>query len=141
MLKHGVSALAIRVGYMLPEFRQTFTEVDLMAYGAATWDWHRNHYDQHRVEQLDFEHPFVDGQNFGSIFARELMHWAGPAGFIRRMGLRFHTMVYAGDTLIGGGNVTEIHRENDHLILQIAQHLHKDETIAATCATELRPTA
>ena len=35
----------MKVGESLPVLEKTFNAVDLFAYGAATWDWHRMHYD------------------------------------------------------------------------------------------------
>jgi hypothetical protein len=129
---------AIAVGDALRVFSQTFAEVDLMAYGAATWDWHRNHYDQPRAQELKFKDVFVDGQNFGAIFAREAMLWAGPAGFIRRMRLTLRTMVFVRETVVGGGKISALRPEGDYQVLTIDQHLNKGDAIVATCVTELR---
>jgi acyl dehydratase len=134
----GGRPMSIAVGDALPEFSHTFTAVDLMAYGAATWDWHRNHYDQRRARELDFKDAFVDGQNFGSIFAREAMHWAGPRGFIRKMSLKFRSMVFVGETVTGGGSVSGLHVEGDRQIVTMEQHLRTDDELAATSVIEMR---
>lgn len=49
----------------------------LMAYGAATWDWHRMHYDGEFARARGFEGPVVDGQMFGALIARQVRAWAG----------------------------------------------------------------
>ncbi len=41
----------------------------MMAYGAATWDFIRVHYDADYVRELEFEGPFVDGQMLGGFRA------------------------------------------------------------------------
>ena len=45
MIASTRTAATVKVGDALPAFERSFTAVDLMAYGAATWDWHRLHYD------------------------------------------------------------------------------------------------
>lgn len=49
-----------------------------MAYGAATWDWHRMHYDADDARARGFAGPVVDGQMFGALIARQVREWAGP---------------------------------------------------------------
>jgi acyl dehydratase len=128
----------IAVGDALPEFSHTFTEVDLMAYGAATWDWHRNHYDQRRARELNFKDAFVDGQNFGSIFAREAMRWAGPQAFIARMSLKFRSMVFVRESITGGGVVSALRFEGERQVATIEQFLRKGDELAASSLTEIR---
>lgn len=50
----------------------------LMAYGAATWDWHKMHYDSAAAQAMGMPGPVVDGQMFGALMARQIRAWAGP---------------------------------------------------------------
>ena len=45
MIKTTRTVEGVKVGEALPLLQKTFTTADLVAYGAATWDWHRLHYD------------------------------------------------------------------------------------------------
>ena len=58
-----------------------------MAYGAATWDWHRMHYDTEDARARGFEGPVIDGQMFGALIARQVREWGGPR--IRFLELEF----------------------------------------------------
>jgi acyl dehydratase len=133
-----MSAPEIVAGDTLPEFAKTFTEVDLMAYGAATWDWHRNHYDQRFARELAFKDSFVDGQNFGAIFAQQIMRWAGPRAFIAKMSLKFRAMVHARESVTGEGRVSALRVEAGYRVATIEQRLMKGGELAASATSEVR---
>ena len=73
----------MKPGDLLPPFEKTFTTVDLFAYGAATWDWHRMHYDAELARSKGFAAPVIDGQMYGAVFAQVAMRWAGPGRWTR----------------------------------------------------------
>ena len=85
----------------------------MMAYGAATWDFIRVHYDADYVRKLGFPGPFVDGQMLGAFLAQQVQEWAGPRAFLRKLGFRNRVMVYPGDSLVCLGVVTGLYREGD----------------------------
>lgn len=84
----------------------------MMAYGAATWDFIRVHYDADYVRNLGFPGPFVDGQMLGALLAQLVQDWAGPAAFLCKLAFRNRVMVYPGDTLVCGGVVTGLQQES-----------------------------
>jgi len=78
----------------------------MMAYGAATWDFIRLHYDADYARELGFEAPFVDGQMLGGFLTQHVQDWAGPGAFLRKLAFRNRVMVYPGDSLTCRGVVT-----------------------------------
>jgi acyl dehydratase len=80
----------------------------MMAYGAATWDFIRLHYDADYARELGFEAPFVDGQMMGGFLAQQVQDWAGPGAFLRKLAFRNRVMAYPGDSLTCHGVVTEV---------------------------------
>ena len=38
-------AIALEIGAPIPPLERVLTQMRLVAYGAATWDWHRLHYE------------------------------------------------------------------------------------------------
>ena len=80
----------------------------MMAYGAATWDFIRLHYDADYARELGFEAPFVDGQMMGGFLAQQVQDWAGPGVFLRKLAFRNRVMAYPGDSLTCHGVVTEV---------------------------------
>jgi acyl dehydratase len=124
----------MKPGEKLPSLEKTFTTVDLFAYGAATWDWHRMHYDSEFAHSRGFAAPVIDGQMYGAILARAAMSWAGPRAFMTKMSLRMKAMSFAGDALRAEGEVASI--ENETITLE--QQLLKDGKVVAEATTEIR---
>ena len=138
MLRPSLEPQQIGVGQSLPEHAHTFTEVDLVAYGAATWDWHRLHYDKAHAQSMQLPGVLIDGQAFGAIFAREAMRWAGPTAFIQRMGLKMKSMAFAGDHLVARGHVTAIDERAGLWVMQIDQQLMCGERLVAQAISEIQ---
>jgi len=80
----------------------------MMAYGAATWDFIRLHYDADYARDLGFEAPFVDGQMMGGFLTQHVQDWAGPGAFLRKLAFRNRVMAYPGDSLTCHGVVTDV---------------------------------
>ena len=138
MLRPSLKPQQIRIGQPLPEQAHTFTEVDLVAYGAATWDWHRLHYDKAHAQSMQLPGVLIDGQAFGAVFAREAMRWAGPTAFIQRMGLKMKSMAFAGDHLVARGHVTAIDERAGLWVVQIDQQLMCGERLVAQAISEIQ---
>lgn len=124
----------MKPGDPLPPLEKTFTAVDLFAYGAATWDWHRMHYDAELARSKGFAGPVIDGQMYGAVFARAALEWAGRRGFIAKLSFRMKSMAFAGDTLVATGQVSELKGKTAIL----AQQLTKDGKVVAEATTEVR---
>lgn len=129
---------AVSAGDRLPPYERTFGPVDLMAYGAATWDWHRLHYDQEYVRTRKLPKVIIDGQMYGALFAKQAMDWAGPRAFITRMSVKMRSMGFVGDTLKGEGEVTEVRPGDNHDVVVLAQRLLNGDRLTAESVTELR---
>lgn len=132
------TAAGLSVGHPVPPLERTLTVVTLAAYGGATWDWHRLHYDPEYARARQLPGPVVDGQMFGALLAEALMDWLGPRAFIRRLGFRMKGMVFAGETVRCDGQVTAIHPAGDHDVLAIAQRITVDGRVAAEGTAEVR---
>jgi hydroxyacyl-ACP dehydratase HTD2-like protein with hotdog domain len=88
----------------------------LIMYAAATWDFHRYHYDAAFVKKLGLPAPFVDGQMIGALLASRVMRWGGPNAFVRKLGYRQRATVYVDETIVIGGAVTSCAVENGRRI-------------------------
>ncbi|MGY4157923.1 hydroxyacyl-ACP dehydratase HTD2-like protein with hotdog domain [Bradyrhizobium sp. USDA 4461] len=124
----------VRAGEALPVLEKTFTAVDLMAYGAATWDWHRLHYDINFASAMKLPNVVIDGQAFGALFARAVVDWAGPQAFVARLSFKMKSMAFAGETLQVEGEVTQINGP----AVTVAQRLTSGHRLVSEAETELR---
>lgn len=103
----------VSVGEELTPLSKDINLPHMMAYGAATWDFIRVHYDADYVHDLGFPGPFVDGQMLGAFLAQHVQDWAGSGAFLRKLAFRNRAMVFPGDSLVCGGVVTGLRRDDD----------------------------
>lgn len=134
MIKPTKKAVVVKTGEKLPTLEKSFTSVDLVAYGAATWDWHRLHYDLDYARAKKLPGVIVDGQAFGALLARAALDWAGPRAFLAKMSLRMKSMAFAGDTLRAEGEVSAVRQDR----ITLAQKLMNGDRVAAEATTEIR---
>ena len=125
-------------GDPVPTFERTITTAGIMAYGAATWDWHRLHYDQDYARGLGLPNVVLDGQAFGAFFARGVMDWLGPKAFIAKLSFKMRAMVFPGDTLRCAGEVTAVEPRGGGALVTLNQTLTVDDRLAAEATTEVR---
>jgi acyl dehydratase len=137
-LRPTIDPAPIAPGAPLPAWEHRFTEVDLVAYGAATWDWHRVHYDLEYARSRKLPGVLIDGQVYGAIFAKLATQWAGPGAFLSGMGLKMRSMAFAGDTLRAEGEVRSIEPQGDGHQVQLAQRLLCGDRLIAESLTTLR---
>ncbi len=104
----GADALQVSVGDRLPDLIRTLGPADLMAYGAATWDWHRLHYDVEWARAAGFDRPVVDGQLLGALLAQQVINWAPPGAQLARLHFRNRAPVLSGSTVVCTGVVSAV---------------------------------
>ncbi|MGZ6242231.1 MAG: MaoC/PaaZ C-terminal domain-containing protein [Candidatus Binataceae bacterium] len=128
-------AFALEIGAPIPPLERVLTQMRLVAYGAATWDWHRLHYEPEYAAARNIPGPIVDGQMFGALLAEALIDWLGPRAFIRRMSFRLRAMVFAGETVRCEGEVASILAEADCEVVRVTQRVRVGERIAVEPAS------
>jgi acyl dehydratase len=121
-------------GQQLPVLERKLDVADLMAYGAATWDWHPLHYDRDYVKKLGIDAPVVDGQMFGALLAKQLIDWLGPQAFISNLSLRYRSMVFAGEAVTCEGRVTTL----DEGSIGVSQIVRVADRIAVEANAKVR---
>lgn len=124
----------VKEGHQLPALERKLDVVDLMAYGAATWDWHPLHYDRSYTEKLGVQGPVVDGQMFGALLSKQLIDWVGPRAFITNLALRYNAMVFAGETVRCEGRVSRVAEG----VIEISQTVRVDDRIAVQANARVR---
>ena len=98
----------VAVGVTVPPLERSFDRADLVAYGGATWDWHRVHHDEAYLAEKQLPAPIVDGQVFGALLAQQVQDWLGPTAFVTRLWFRFASLVFAGETVRCEATVTAV---------------------------------
>ena len=108
----------INVGDKITPLSKEIGIARMMAYGAATWDFIRLHYDADYARGIGFEAPFVDGQMMGGFLAQHVQDWAGVGAFLRKLAFRNRVMAYPGDSLTCYGVVTKVDATNEGGIVE-----------------------
>jgi len=98
----------VAVGSAMPPLERRLPLPALVAYGGATWDWHRLHYDRDHAAARGQAAPVVDGQLLGALLVEALQDWLGPRAFVRRLAFRFRHPVLAEETVRCEGEVVGI---------------------------------
>jgi acyl dehydratase len=126
-------------GEALPGFSFDMTLPALVLYGAATWDFHRLHYDVPFAQAAGMRAPIMDGQMAGGLLARLLMQWGGPDAFVRRLSYRLRTPVFLGEHILLRGSVAGLDAARGWVLCRI--DIVKDDgsevVREATAAVEL----
>jgi acyl dehydratase len=138
MIVASKSAGDLNPGDAMPGSEKTLSSHDLMLYGAATWDWHRLHYDDGFAHEMGLPAPVMDGQIYGAMFAKQATAWLGPKAFIRRLNYRMRAMAFPGDTLRMEGQVDELLAEADGTVAVLRQRVMKGDEVVAEATTEVR---
>lgn len=92
-------------GRSLRPLHRRIALADMVAYGAATWDWHRLHYDEAHARRLGAPAPLVDGQMLGALLAECVQRAAGPGARLVRLAYRNRAPVHAGETVTCSGEI------------------------------------
>ena len=107
----------VSVGDALPPLEKKIRLPDMMAYGAATCDFARIHYDALYARSQGLPSPVVDGQMLGAFLAQLVQNWSGPGSFLQSLEFRNAGMVFPGDTITCGGSVTEIRHDEGNILV------------------------
>lgn len=131
----GGSPLAeVKPGDRLPDLVRTIELTDMVAYGAATWDWHRLHYDTDYAQRAGMDRPVVDGQMLGAFLAEQVIRWLDGHGRLNRLHFRNRAPVLQGDTVTCQATVIEVGPTGvrlEHMIL-VGDHI-----VVAPAGTEI----
>jgi acyl dehydratase len=124
----------IKIGDSVPLLEKLVTADLIMAYGAATWDWHRMHYDADFAREQGLPGVVLDGQAMGAIFARALTDGFGPRVFVTKLSFRLRAMVEPGDVLRCEGEVLSV----EDSVIGLTQRITAGGRIAAEATSEIR---
>jgi len=130
MLRRSLTA-----GMELPVLERRLDVPDLVAYGGATWDWYRVHYDKDTSQRAGFSAPLVDGQMLGALLAQQAMRWAGPSARMKRMSFRFKSPVVAGELIRFESIVAEVDTRDGRTVVTLTQSVRVGARVAIADAT------
>ena len=116
-------------GRSIPPLRFKLDLKALVKYAAATWDFHRFHYDAEYSARAGMDRPFVDGQMFGALLARSLMTWAGPDAFLCRLRYRQEATVFVDETIVITGTIRKTEMKDGCRMASVELEVTKEDGV------------
>ncbi len=124
----------MKPGQRLPDLARRIELSDMVAYGAATWDWHRLHYDAEHARRAGMKAPVVDGQMLGALLAEQILRALEPGDRLARLHFRNRAPVFPGDTIRCEAAVLRVEERT----IEIEQSIRVgDSTVVAPAGAEV----
>jgi acyl dehydratase len=101
----------VEVGAALPSVEDEITYRRVIMNPATTWDYFPGHHDPDYARAQGQPTIYVNTMHFLGFVDRMISEWAGPRSFLVRRKVSTHLSIYAGDTMVGRGQVVGIQRE------------------------------
>lgn len=91
----------------LPEVVDEISYQRVVMSAAATWDYFPGHYDPAYAQSHGHPTIFVNTMHIAGFIDRIAIDWAGPRSRVVRRKMRMLGSIYAGDSMVGRGRVTD----------------------------------
>jgi len=104
-------------GETLPEIIWTPSEVQLFRFSAATLNPHRIHFDLPWARQEGYDGVLVQSHLHAAVLGKLALDWAGDQARLTRIRWQNRRPAFVGDVLTCRGNVTEVDRSDDRLLV------------------------
>lgn len=115
---------------------RALTLTDLVAYGGATWDHHRLHYDEAFARRAGFDGPIVDGQMWGALLAAQALA-AQPGARLVGLDIRYlGAVAVPADVRLLTGPAEEV---DDPIESVAQQQVRWGDRLVAAATARLRP--
>jgi acyl dehydratase len=95
-------------GDPLPEVAETIERMDLVRYAGASGDFNPIHWNDEVARAVGLPGVIAHGMYSMGVAARMVTAWAGDPAAIKRLKVRFSTMIEPGQTLTVKGEVAEV---------------------------------
>jgi acyl dehydratase len=129
----------VEVGSALPTVEDEITYRRVIMNPATTWDYFPGHHDPAYARAQGQPTIYVNTMHFLGFIDRLVSEWAGPRSFLVRRKVSTHRSIYAGDTMVGHGQVVGLrHEERNGLVRHLIDlELAVDNQDGARCASAL----
>jgi acyl dehydratase len=98
----------VQVGDRLPEVAETIERIDLIRYAGASGDFNPIHWNDEVARAVGLPGVIAHGMYSMAVAARMVAGWAGDPAAVKRLRVRFSSMIEPGQTLTAKGEVAEV---------------------------------
>ncbi len=110
----------IAVGHELPPFELEVTSTVIVAGAIASRDFMPAHHDSEFAKAQGAPDMFMNILTTNGYVARFITDWAGPEAMLRKIAIRLGAPAIPGQPLRFTGQVTEVNREGDEHVVEVA---------------------
>jgi acyl dehydratase len=114
------AASSAKPGDALPAMVIEITPTRVVAGAIASRDFMPVHHDRDYANQQGAPDIFMNILTDTAYCSRFLTDWAGPDAMIKNLAIRLGVPVHPGHTLTYTGEVTEVGREGDEIVIDVA---------------------
>ena len=114
------AASSAKPGDALPDMVIEITPTRVVAGAIASRDFMPVHHDRDYANQQGAPDIFMNILTDTAYCSRFLTDWAGPDAMIKKLAIRLGVPVHPGHTLTYTGEVTDIGREGDEIVIDVA---------------------
>lgn len=115
-----MSAANAKPGDALPDMVIEVTPTRVVAGAIASRDFMPVHHDRDYANQQGAPDIFMNILTDTGYCSRFLTDWAGPDAMIKSLAIRLGVPVHPGHTLTYTGEVTEVARDGDEVVIDVA---------------------
>ena len=122
-------------GDPLPEVAETIERMDLVRYAGASGDFNPIHWNDEVARAVGLPGVIAHGMYSMGVAARMVTAWAGDPAAIKRLKVRFSTMIEPGQTLTVKGEVAEV--DGSRVLVRFHAEDSKGEKVLSKGEAEL----
>ncbi len=112
-------------GQAIPELAMLVTRERVAAYAEASGDRNPLHLDDAFARSVGFPGVIAHGMLTMGHLATCLTRWAGPDA-LRSLRVQFRAPVLLGETIVAGGTVREVDRDEGRVVLDVWVRVERD---------------
>jgi len=118
--------IAVEEGQELPELARVVRSADVKAYADAGGDQNPLHQDDDVARSVGFDGIIAHGMFTMGHMAAAIVAWAGEDAVVERITAQFRAPVSMGETIVAGGRVRAVDREQGTITIDTWVRLDRD---------------
>ncbi|MEA2647094.1 MAG: hypothetical protein QOE92_2177 [Chloroflexota bacterium] len=127
----------LKVGEEVLDLEVTHTREQVKAYADASGDQNPIHQDDEVARAVGLPGVIAHGMlNYG-LLSRAVTDWLGDPGRLRRLSVRFSTMVQPGDTVTCRGTVASVDEAAGTAVLSVSMQNQRGEKVLSHGEAEI----
>ena len=122
----SIATEQVHVGDELPTLERVVTREDVKEYADASGDQNPLHLDDDAAKAAGFPGVIAHGMYTMSHLATFIVRWAGDVSALTRLRVQFRAPVFAGETIVARGKVTDVQTDRRTATLDVWVTVERD---------------